>query len=631
MKLDKIESAVWNRIVDLIDGKSYLRDCETETIIGRRDVQAALRHIQRIKKRIAELFPLNFRQCDLCAEITRVIQMDGYRIENTIIQSMPDYYVPVNVYIPERKEKKIPAVIVPMGHWPEGKKLSNNQILCANFAKKGIIAATYDPPCQGERDMFPEKQEEKLGDDMWAVMEHLIPGIQCYLLGENLMSYFLWDGMRVIDYLCSRPDVDPARIGCTGQSGGGTQTQYLTVLDDRIRVASPIQSVTKQTWGLRSGGVGDAEQSPIGRDRDFALDLADNLWAAFPKPVMLNIGLRDMFDLRGLRHVEAEAGSLYRLLGHGENFAVYEDDCEHIITEKIRKNAYRWFTKWFLGNEDDTEDEIKILGNSDLRCLNKKTKTTVDIVNERMLENLPQRCVTAEEICSLISAEADGYTILPLEENNESETFLLNTRSHNDIYCRLRRGSGNKLRMIIDLLPAVHKSSPAAGDEWVIELRPFGYQDTVSKKIFDYDNETNNSIAYLLSGGSMLSDRVSQILTVLDFTNKLSGGFDGITIDAAGQGGILAIIAALYDKRITGIKVKAMPASYRQFFGTRDYLLEESAIVPGIMKLTDIPEMAALAAVPIELSSVTGPAREALPVEAVKGLYKNAVNVSIIN
>jgi len=630
MNLEKIESTVWNRIVDMMDGKSYLRDCETEIILGRRDIQAALRRIQQVKKRITELFPLNFEQCALSPEIVHSINMNGYRIENTTIQSMPNYYIPVNIYVPAiLREEKRPAVIVPIGHWPEGKTLLNNQILCANFAKKGIVAATYDPLCQGERDLIPEKQEEKIGDDMWAVMEHLIPGIQCYLLGENLMSYFIWDGMRVIDYLCSRPDIDSSRIGCTGQSGGGTQTQYLTVLDERIQVASPIQSVTKQIWSMRGTGVGDSEQSPIGRDRDFALDLADNFWASFPKPVMLNIGLRDTFDLRGLRHVEAELGSLYRMLGYSENFSVYEDDCEHVITKKIRQNAYRWFTKWFFGTEDATEDEITLLTRDALRCLNKTTKTIVDVIYERMMVNLPKSHATSEGIRSLVSAEIDGYTILPLDENSSMETFMLCTRSHNDMYCKLIRGSENVLRLVINLLPAAYGTSIVRGSEWVLDLQLFGYHDTISKKIFNYDNESNNAIAHFLMGTSLLSNRVSQILTGLDFMNKMSGGFDGIIIDANGQGAILAIISSLYDKRITKIEAKAMPASFRQFFGIRDYLLEESAILPGIVKLTDIPEMAALAAIPIELSSVTGPMREPLPVEAVELLYKDAVNVKI--
>jgi len=631
MELSKIESEVWNRIANMLDGKSYVRDYETETILSRRDIKAILKRIQSVKERIFALFPLDFERCELSPEIVSVIKMDGYRIENTIIQSMREYYVPVNVYIPlAANDKRMPAILVPMGHWPEGKRLSSNQILCANFAKKGIVAATYDPLCQGERDMFPEKQEEKLGNDMWAVMEHLIPGIQCYLLGENLMSYFLWDGMRVIDYLCSREDVDSSRIGCTGQSGGGTQTQYLTIIDERIKVASPIQSVSKQTWSLRFGGVGDTEQSPIGRDRDGALDLADNFWAAFPKPVMLNIGLRDMFDLRGLRHVESEIGSLYNLLGYGENFAVYEDDCEHVITERIRKNAYRWFTRWFFGTEDETEDNIRILEKDDLRCLYKNTRTTVDVIFERMERCLPEKRITREEICSLISAEADGYTILPLDSGNDGETFLLCTRSHQDSYCRLRRGLKNKLRLVLNLLPDdEYLSSSISGDEWVLEMRPFGYQDTVSKKAFDYDNESNNAIAYFLSGGSILSDRLSQILTALDFLSKQSGGFDVITMEAKGQGAILAIMASLYDKRITAIKAEGMPALYRQYFGIRDYLLEESAIVPGIIKYTDLPEMAALTGIPIELTSVTGPMREKLPLDFVKTIYKDAVNVNI--
>jgi len=629
MNISKIESTEWNRIVDMFAEGVCHRDLEVEKILRRRDFKAAEERIRRVKRRITELFPTDFEKCPLDPKITGVIHMDGYTIENTVIQSMPGYYVPVNVYVPDRKTGKMPAILVPMGHWPEGKRYKDIQILCANFALRGIVTAVFDPICQGERDMFPEVHSEKLGDDMWAVMQHLIPGIQCYLLGENLQSYFVWDGMRVIDYLCSRQDVDSERIGCTGQSGGGTQTQYLSVLDDRIKVASPIQSTTKPLWTMRETGVGDSEQSPFGRDVDFTLDIPDSFWAVFPKPLMLNIGLRDMFALSGLRHVEAEINALYSMHGKGERFAVYDDDCEHVITSKIRKNAYKWFTRWFFNEENELESKVNVLGQNELCCMKLRSKLTIDIVRDRMIEKLPKSPAKAEDIRAFISAGADECTVLPLDTVDGFETFILSAVLHQDAFCKLHRGSGRKLRVVLNFLPDSYKPELPSADEWVLEIKPFGYYNTVSKKIFDYTDESNTAIAFFLKGKSIFADRTSQILSAINFTAKQMGVVDGIVMDAGGQGGILSIAAALYDRRITNIKASGMPACYRQYFGIRDYLLEESAIIPGIMKLTDIPEMAALTGIHIELTGVTGPGREVLPLDDAKELYKGALNVNI--
>jgi hypothetical protein len=125
-------------------------------------------------------------------------------------------------------------VLVPCGHAKNAKGYDEYQTV--GTAGLWMAALVFDPIDQGERGQY-------LGPDgwpkHWGTRAHTMFGVGCTLLGRNTARFEIWDGMRAIDYLQSRPEVDPQRIGCTGNSGGGTQTSYLMALDDRIGAAAP--------------------------------------------------------------------------------------------------------------------------------------------------------------------------------------------------------------------------------------------------------------------------------------------------------------------------------------------------------------------------------------------------------
>jgi len=95
-----------------------------------------------------------------------------------------------------------------------------------NLVRKGFVVFAVDPVGQGERYQYwdPERHASRVGE---PTLEHSYPGAQCFITGSSLARYMVWDGMRAIDYLISRPEVDPSRVGVTGRSGGGTQAAYL--------------------------------------------------------------------------------------------------------------------------------------------------------------------------------------------------------------------------------------------------------------------------------------------------------------------------------------------------------------------------------------------------------------------
>ena len=151
-------------------------------------------------------------------------------------------------------------------------------------------------------------------------MEHSYPGAQAFITGSSQAMYMIWDGIRAVDYLVSRREVDPARIGITGRSGGGTQAAYIAAMDDRIYAAAPENYLTNFTRLLQTIGPQDAEQNLPGFISR-GLDHPDFLIVRAPKPAMMITTTSDMFSIQGAIETENEVAGIYRAYDSGNNFS----------------------------------------------------------------------------------------------------------------------------------------------------------------------------------------------------------------------------------------------------------------------------------------------------------------------
>ena len=568
------------------------RDCEVEALSESGDVAGIEHRIKRLRDKLIEKVGLDFERCPLNVIVAETIQMDGYKIEKAIIQSLPGYYVPVNVYVPA-KVGHYPAVLISMGHYIEGKHVQENQIMCANLAMRGFIAATYDPVCQGERDMYPERTEQWYKKDIWMVEEHMRVGHQSYALGESSARYFIWDGMRVLDYLCSRPDVDPNRIGCTGQSGGGTATYYLAALDDRVKAAVPIQCLTKQGMTFESNGIGDPEQTIFALWDRFAFDHPDFLWLAFPKPVMVVAGLRDYFFIEGVREINREISSIYRLLGKEEAFRVAEVDSEHYISREVRLQCYNWFERWLKDSEGEcNENDITILSQQRLYCFDgiKENKTAMDM-NRLKLQNIRKEwkklidiTVITEDIKCIINLKEDIYQFVSSVKEDLIE-FTITPDSGYTTCCTLHKGiAGKPLLAFVDFNSRFDESDVLKSFKGcsILFVKPFAMETTASKREFCYDAETALSYGNFFTGGSLFVRRVEGFLYALNEAIRLTGNHEIAAVCGSGQGTHIVMSAALYDKRIQNVLSFEGINSFDAIFEGRDYFIAESSIIPGL-------------------------------------------------
>jgi Acetyl xylan esterase (AXE1) len=237
---------------------------------------------------------------------------DGFHIEKLAYESLPGFWVTANLYVPETGTGPFPAVLLTPGHEATGKQ--SQYSFGGNFARSGIMALAIDPLGQGERLQYfdPAKNASTIGG---STGEHGEANIPAMLIGEDVARYFVNDGMRGVDYLISRKDVNADRIGAFGCSGGGTATAYLAALDDRIKVAGVPCYITSFKELLPSAtGVQEAEQS-LPHFIEQGLDFGDWVELFAPKPYAIVSTTNDMFPFEGARQTYEEARRIYGLYG----------------------------------------------------------------------------------------------------------------------------------------------------------------------------------------------------------------------------------------------------------------------------------------------------------------------------
>jgi cephalosporin-C deacetylase-like acetyl esterase len=309
---------------------------------------------------LPERTPLN-------AKTTSTVAREGYAVENVLFESQPDHFVSAALFLPDSAMHKrpCPGALVVCGHSAEGKNYEKYQKTAALLALNGIAALIVDPIHQGER-------YQLLADDGSITIRgctegHTLLGLQAILLGWNTARFQIWDNMRAIDYLQSRPGVDGSKIGCMGNSGGGTQTSYMMALDDRIAAAAPSCYITSFERLLNTIGPQDAEQNIYGQ-LAFGMDHADYLMMRAPMPTLICCATRDFFDIDGAWKSYRDAKRLFGRLGFAERMDIVEVDEKHGYNQPLREASARFMLRWLAGRDEPvTEPEIQLLSDEELR------------------------------------------------------------------------------------------------------------------------------------------------------------------------------------------------------------------------------------------------------------------------
>ena len=335
-----------------------------ETAINRIRTKAdAERRKQAVRQQILALIgglpdydgPLNSRT-------TGRIDAEGYAIEKVIFDSLPGFSVTANLYRPSRPGR-YPGVLLQAGHTQEGKP--EGQRLAANLALKGFVVLAFDPVGQGEREQtYDPRVDRPLAG--WSVPEHIQAGAQSMLIGESVARYFIWDAKRALDYLAGRPEVDPARLGAVGCSGGGALTTFIGALDPRLKAVAPACYINSYRL-LFAGPDPDSEMSPP-KFIASGLDMADWVELSAPTPWLILATEGDYFTPAGARLVYEEARRWFGLYDAGDKLRFFVGGGPHGTPLETREEIYQWMLRWLQNGEGDFHERpVQLYSNHELQ------------------------------------------------------------------------------------------------------------------------------------------------------------------------------------------------------------------------------------------------------------------------
>lgn len=282
-------------------------------------------------------------------KIHDTVVRDGYKIEKITFESRPGVHVTALLYLPDEAKFKppYPGVILPCGHSHNGKGADAYQRGCVIGVKKGLAVMIYDPFDQGER-----MQKSPKGG---SVHGHNTAGIKGALVGKSMALFRVWDGIRAIDYLCSRKDIDADKIGCMGNSGGGTLTAYITALDSRVKASCPSCYISSLREVVKHCGPQDAEQCIFGQ-LSYGLNHA-GLILMSGAAVRLHVAEKDFFPIKGALETYDVIKRVSTRLGISERYDITVVKGPHGWKESTRTSSIDWMLKWLKNDNSITRTQ----------------------------------------------------------------------------------------------------------------------------------------------------------------------------------------------------------------------------------------------------------------------------------
>ncbi len=231
------------------------------------------------------------------------------------------------------------------------------------------MVLAYDPVGQGERRQYWNPQTGQTEVASSSTYEHSMPGQVLLMMGEDLTNYRVWDGMRAIDYLQSRPEVDPEKIACAGHSGGGTLSLFISCLDERVKCSVVNEGGTRHRWPIdlrpeMRVGPSDVEQN-IFPAAKYGVDMPDLHIAIAPRPLL---ALIENYN-PGFDRAAEEIRQRYVELGVPDRFHTEAANDPHAWTPKLRIATTKWLSRWMYDAPGpDREPDFPLEKHETLYC-----------------------------------------------------------------------------------------------------------------------------------------------------------------------------------------------------------------------------------------------------------------------
>lgn len=562
--------------------------------------------------------------CELAPRKLGEIQRDGYRVEKLIFQTRSDVWMTANAYVPDKaKSEKVPAILHVHGHWAGAKQDRVVQSRCIGSVKHGFFVLVVDAFGAGERGTG-----KKLGE-----YHGEMTGATLFPIGLPLSGLQVYENMRAVDYLQTRPEVDGKHIGITGASGGGNQTMYAGAFDERFGCVVPTCSVG--TYDSYLGAACCMCEVVPGAVR--FTEEGDVLGLAAGRGLMVTNATRDafQFSVGEAKKSFGRVESIAKLLGKPDGVKHTIIESGHDYNQPMREAMYGWMTRHLKRTGDGSplpDPEIKTEDPESLRCFPGESRPDDYVTiprfagaearklsaNRKTSENLDAwkteqaaRLKALDAVLGGTGADAAKATLGV--ELTEGETFKLSFLSEPGIALTLLLSGVsktpqplkvNRLAVLLDLEQSADKT--LASDQakkllkegWAVavpELRAVGRFALPSDKI-GHAPDHNSAEWSLWIGRPLLGQWAWDVRRALDV---LSGRFAELPSEVMLVGnttaGPIALCAAALDLRITRAVMINSLASYVTDEPYRNQRL--GLMVPSILRdVGDIPHIAALIA-----------------------------------
>ncbi|HEY0264916.1 MAG TPA: acetylxylan esterase [Granulicella sp.] len=560
----------------------------------------------------------------LNAQVVGSTQKDGYRIERIIYDSLPGYHVTANLYLPTTGSGKYPAVIYHEGHGPGGKAGAFQ--LGGNLARNGIALLAYDPLGAGERLQArnPETGKSWAGPD-----EHSQAEIPIELVGDSVARYMVWDAMRGIDYLATRPDIDAANIGSYGCSGGGTLSAYLTALDTRVKAGAVACYLTTYDALLKSIGPQDGEQVIPDFIKD-GLDFADLVEMTAPRAYAQISTTEDMFPFVGAKATNEEAERIYSLYGAGDSLKFFTGPGRHGQVQPEMPQLVQFFEHWLAGKDGPAPEIVKIdrPAPEEIQCTSTGQVTTalpgrtiyeinrerakalmpkkVDVISKADLAKLTERLKT--EIPAVTgmrpSEPVAAPTVVKTEQRDgyKLETLVFHSRWGMDLPAALAIPDkpGHKPAVLatsdraIETVAAAGSAVDAAAKEGrvVLAMTPLPWPQSTDPARPTMGTMLPWTSRAFLVGQTFVGMRSEDMVAATDWL-AAQKDVDAKAIEAWADGpsGVALLHAAVMEPRIHSVKLARTLVSYQSVLEANPHRGVTETVVPGVLLQYDLDDL----------------------------------------
>ena len=572
---------------------------------------------------LPEKTPLNVRT-------TGVLDRDVYKVEKLIFESRPGFLVTGNLYLPKGRKSPMPAVLGVCGHELNAKAAEPYQSFSQGLARMGYVVLIFDPIGQGERLQYKRPgaiQPER------SVDEHLWCGNQQSLLGEFFGAWRAWDAIRAMDYLLSRPEVDPRHVGVTGNSGGGTMTTYMCGIEPRLTMAAPSCWVTSYRRNMENELPGDIEQC-LPRAAAMGLEQCDYLAASAPKPIIICAQERDFFDIRGTLESYGRLKHIYRLLGAEENIGLVIGPYTHGYSRENREAMYRWFNRAADISQESPEPKLVLEKDEALWCTPNgqvselKSRTVFSFTRAKSQELTRSRGeVSGNELKRLVKETLKLPTVVAGAVPSYRNLPPLYDRKYPKMGCATYavQSEPGIFALVHLLTEKLHQSRPTQGipravlyvahmssdaemrreplvaelvqaeptaSFYACDLRGVGDSQPntcgVDRFLKNYGSDYFYASQGMMLDKPYIGQRTFDLLQVLTWLE--AQGHKEVHLAGKGWGALTATFAAVLSPVVVQVTLKNALPSYTQVAETETYRWPLSAFVPDVLHHFDLPD-----------------------------------------